>query len=497
MNAILRKSVLVAILSALTVACLTGPGATAAFAEITSLSLPLRVDPGLSLRKQFGYAPRYELNVPSFDPSNAPCIRGRTASQHVTDHVHTWGGTQWLEFSLLVAVRRDYPAFAATVNAGGYVSEFVEFDRQGRAYTLLEIRLRDGSLKNLLLYSLDGCATWRTARLPVDGRRAPYNGRDEGTMSMERFTGHNLGDDPPLIALWRPVSRWPGPRAARNRLYVVRPEFDGDRLVLPPATLVSDRHLGMIQAAGGASFAATAGATSFIVWTEVAAANATSSPTYVAALDRTTGGLSRPVMVGRASPANDDHDTPGICLDGQGYVHVIIGAHSRPFRYTRSVRPLDLSAWTLPRPTLTSGFRRPGTDADGLGRQTYVSFVCLPDDTLVLVFRQDRAGVDRDFAGRSYCALSLQIKPRDGDWSPSRRLVQRRDRPGYAIYYQKLAVDRLGRLFLSLSVCDPHAYPPAVRDRHRYHHRMVVISDDAGRSWRFAALQDYAEGLTE
>ena len=491
---VLRRGALVAVLSALATACLTGLGAQDVRAEGASLSLPLRVDARTSLREQFGYAPGYELNVPSFDPWNRPFIRSRTASQHATDHVHTWSGSDWLEFALVAAVRRDYPTFVATVNAGGYVSELVEFDRLGRAYTLLEIRLRDGSLKNVLLYSLDGCESWRTVTLPIDGHRTFYNGLDVGTMTMEHFTGHNLSGDPPLIALWHPVSRWPGLRASRNRLYVVRPTFDGDRLVLPPATVVTDRHLGILQAAGGASFAATAGATSFIVWTEIAPASAARSPTYVAALDRATGRLTRPVLVGLASPANDDHDTPGICIDGRGYLHVVIGAHLRPFRYARSIRPLDASAWTSPRTTLSSGFREPGTDADGRGRQTYASFVCLPDDTLVLAFRQERAGVDSVFHGEPYSALCVQTRPEGKGWSPARRLVFRRDRAGYAIYYQKLAVDRLGRLYLSLNLCDPHVYPPAQRERHRYHGRMVLVSDDAARSWRFATLQDYVAG---
>lgn len=460
-------------------------------AASAGLVLPLRIDLRKSLLAQFGYSPDYELNVPSFDPWNRPYIRSRKVSQHETDHVHTLDGSGWSQLPLVQAVRRDYPTFAATVNAGGYVSELVEFDALGRAYTLLEIRLASGALKNVLLYSLDGCVTWRTATLPIGGHVALYSGRDVGTMTMEHGTGWNLGPEPPLIALWRPVARWPGPRASRNELYVVRPTFEGDELVLPPPTLVTSRHLGMTQAAGGASFAATSGSTSYIVWTEVAPVSTSGAPTYAAALDRRTGRLTTPVLIGRAHPPNDDHDTAGICLDGQGYLHVVIGAHNQPFRYVRSVRPLDVSAWTAPRDVLSSGFRERGTDADGRGRQTYVSLVCLPDDTLVLVFRQVRAGVDRVFGGRSYCALSMQTRPSGGNWSAARRLVCRRDRAGYAMYYQKLAVDRRGRLFLSLNCCDPHVYPPALRERHRYHRRMVLVSDDGGASWRFATFQDF------
>ena len=37
-----------------------------------------------------------------------------------------------------------------------------------------------------------------------------------------------------------------------------------------------------------------------------------------------------------------------IAPDSQGYLHVILNGHHDPFRYVRSVRPLDISAWTEP-----------------------------------------------------------------------------------------------------------------------------------------------------
>jgi hypothetical protein len=483
-------------LPALLILTLVATGAASGTALAAGLSLPIRIDTRISLREQFGYAPDYERNVPSFDPSNRPYIRSRTASQHVTDHVHAIEGGGWTSIPLLDAIRRDYPSFVATVNAGGYVSELVEFDRQGRAYTLLEIRLKDGSLENVLAYSVDGCRSWRTMTLPFGGRRTLYDGRDGGTATLEHFSGWNVNDGPPLVAVWRPVADWVGPRASRSELYVVAPRFEGDRLTLPPPTLVSRRFLGMVQAAGGASFAATAGDRSFIVWTEIAPRDAEAAPTFVASFEHASRTLGAPVRVGMAKPANDEHCTPGICLDGGGHLHVIIGAHSQPFLYTRSVEPLDAGAWTAPKRVLTSGYRDKTSDADGRGEQTYVSLVCLPDDTLVLVFRQQRAGVDRVFGGRSYGVLCMQRRPRGGPWSGATRLVFRLDRCGYAMFHHKLAVDRQGRLFLSLSYFNPTDYPLAKRAQNRYHHRMVLVSTDAGATWRFAASPDYLAGAT-
>ena len=485
-----------ALVAGAVVLLLAGPPAAAPRAlAADSLHLPLRVDTRLSLRQQYGYAPGYELNVPTFDPWGGACIRSRTATQHATGHVHRLGPSGWQQYPLLAAVRRDFSGFCGTVNAGGYVAETVEFDALGRAYTLLEIRLRDGTLRNVLVYSLDGCATWKTLVLPYSRKASSPDARDDGSATIEHLSGWNVSEEPPLVAVWKRVSSWPGLRASRNRLYVLRPFFQGDRLHLAEPRLVTTRHLGMVQAAGGASFAATAGATSFIVWTEVAPVSSGGSPTFVAAIDRADGAMTRPVRVASAHPANDVHCTPGICLDGAGHLNVVTGAHQRPFLYARSLRPLDVSAWTRARPMLSSGFRDARSDLDGAGRQTYLSLCCLPDDTLVAVFRQQRAGVDGVFAGHVYDALCIQTRPAGGSWSHARRLVMHKNRAGYAIFFQKLATDRAGRLFLSLNWCNPRDYPPAERWRHRYGHRMVLVSGDAGRSWGFATDADFAAGV--
>ena len=66
---------------------------------------------------------------------------------------------------------------------------------------------------------------------------------------------------------------------------------------------------------------------------------------------------------------------------------------------------------------------------------------------------------------------------------------------GYSQYYQKLTVDQLGRLFVSCSYFSRRD-PPATRPFRRFHHRMVLISEDAGATWRFAATADFVAGVT-
>ena len=356
---------------------------------------PLRLDNHLSLRAQFGYVPAYECNLPSFDVANRAYIRSRTVTQHATQYAFAQSAGGFERASLLDAVRRAYPGLRATVNAGGWAGEAIEADALGRLYTLLEVKVGDGSLRNLLLYSTDAGLSWRVRH---DCRSRPRacspDGRNDGTCASEHLAGFNLRGEPPLIAVWRPVGDWPGYRACRMALYVLQPRFEGDRLVLPDPVPVTDRCLGLVQAAGGASFAATVGTTTSIVWAEVAPAGASGSPVFVAAYDQTTGTLGAPQQVATARPLNDDHATPGIVADSKGRLHVLSGGHNTPFMYTHTLDPADPTTWSPQEPILSSGYRLPGDTGAGRGRQTYVSLVCTPDDALVVVFRQWRRGVD-------------------------------------------------------------------------------------------------------
>ena len=448
----------------------------------------------MSLRTQFHYVPRYECNLPSFDGHNAAYIRSRTPAQDPTEYVYALRSGAFRRTDILDAARRLYPGFRATVNAGGWGGEAVEADALGRLYTLVEIRLGGGILRNLLIYSVDAGRTWRALSLPYAPPQLSPDGRNDGTSASEHLVGWDQRAEPPLIAVWRPVADWPGYRACRMALYVIQPHFEGDRLVLSPGVLVSDRALGMIQAAGGGSFATTVGTTTYIVWTEVAAPGSPGAPTFVAAFDQTTGTLGAPLQVATARPINDDHTTPGIVSDGQGNLHVVTGSHNSSFMYTHTLDPADPATWSKPEPVLSAGYKKPGTGSDGRGCQTYVSLVCTPDNALVLAFRQWRMGVDPDFRGLPYQALSVQRLDPGGAWSDAQRIVYSNNR-GYAQYYQKLTIDRHGRLYLSLNYFRPHDYPRNERVQNRYHHRMVLISEDGGASWRFATLADFLGGV--
>jgi len=459
-------------------------------ARAAVVSPPLQIDPTRSLAEQFGYAPAYTRNVPGFDSEGRAYIRSRVAGQDDTSYVNALTTDGWARFDLIAALRAAYPDYVDTVGAGGMLSARIEFDTQDRAYTVLTIRREEGEFVNVLMYSLDRCRTWRVAELPFGDQPAVFDGKYRGNVACEHFTGHNTVDGPPFIAVWRTIEDWPGSWAARNQLFVLQPYFVGDDLVVPPPVRVTDRFLGMLQAAGDSSFAASTVRKTYFTWTEVTVPGQGGSPVYVAVYDRASGKITSRRMVARAQPLNDCHATPGICLDSTGVLHVVTGAHNQPFRYTHSLAPYDIRSWTAQKFVLSSGYRTHGDDTDGLAYQTYLSFVCDPRDTLHIVFRQSRRGVDTLFNGRGYRALCHQSRPSGGSWSPSTVIATGIRQERYVNYFQRLSISPSGKLFVSFSFFTQDL-PETLWPYTVFRQRVVLVSGN-GLSWRFATDEDLA-----
>ena len=449
---------------------------------------------GLTLAEQFGYRPDYRQHVVTFDAANVPSVRSRGASEDDTSFVQRLEDGAWVRHDLLEALREAYPDFAGTLHAGGYGTDRVDWDVDGRAYTVLTIRLDDdGGFRNVLMASTDGCASWQVLQLPFGDDTPLTDPHDWGNVTAEHDGGRPL-EGPPLIAVWRQIGPWKGQWAALNHLQVIQPRWVGETLTLQPPVTVSSAALTLLQCSGGASFAVRSGDKTFFVYGTVVPRGSAATPTYAATYDHETNTVGTSTLAARSRPPNDLHCTPGICMDSTGTLHVVTGAHGYPFRYARSLAPLSTAAWTRQVNVLMSGYRARGTDADGLGKQTYLSMVCGPDDVLHIVSRQARRNVDEHFRGSGYSALVHQsLQAGSTTWSTP-HLVVAPPLPGYSQYYQKLTTDRLGRLFVSCSYFSLRD-PPATRAYRRFHHRMVLISEDGGLSWRFVTTGDFLAGI--
>ena len=342
--------------------------------------------------------------------------------------------------------------------------------------------------------SADGMQTWQVVELPFGEYTPQTDPHDWGNVTAEHQGARPL-EGPPLVAVWRQLAPWKGQWASLNQLMVVKPYWSGGTLLLHQPVTVSDIALTLLQCSGGASFAVTRGETSYFVYSTTVPRGIISTPTYVAAYDEPTNSVSPSQLIAKSRPPNDLHCTPGIVADDAGTLHVATGAHGWPMRYVRSTAPYSIASWTRPVNVIKSGYKTRKTDTDGDGKQTYLSMVCAPDGTVHVVSRQVRQGVDGHFNKKGYDALvHTSLKPGETEWSAPHLIVVP-PQGGYSQYYQKLTVDQLGRLFVSCSYFSRRD-PPATRPFRRFHHRMVLISEDGGATWRFAATADFVAGVT-
>lgn len=457
---------------------------------------PFVLQAGTDISTQYGYSPEYSRNVPVFDSANLGYIRSRSVAGGPSSTVEALVDGRWAELDFRAALRAAYPDFVATYGAGGRRTDGIVFDRQDRAYNPLTIILANGDLRNVLMVSWDKCRSWKVFTLP------------DGDFVVERWVGHNEIDGPPFMAIWRKnslplagfLSRW------RNDLWVVKPRLEGEELVIPEPVFVTDDFLGYgTRYSGGASFAVTHGDSTWFVWPSASRSLAEGVRQCVTRYDNVTRTVDAPVVFAKTLPADDPHNVPGICIDSQGYLHVVGGTHGTATPYRRSLEPLtSAGGWSATEWAITSGYVKSLDPLREEGRQTYVSFVCDASDTLHLVTRQERRGVDPWFAGSTHMALVHQSKAAGGPWTAA-NIVVVPPFAGYTDFGHKLALDHRGRLFLSCSVAGGADYWRALAldagmlvlgraQPWRGHHprRMLFVSEDGGRSWRFATAEDVA-----
>ena len=176
----------------------------------------------------------------------------------------------------------------------------------------------------------------------------------------------------------------------------------------------------------------------------------------VATLNQRTGQWSPTYTIG---DAYDNHGGPALTCDSEGFLHIIYYTHHHPFRYRRSKRPNDASAWE---------------EETRFGdRLTYPTLICGKDDTLYLTAR-------RSDNTRPWWVEMWEKRP-GHDWKLVGPVMHSRHK-GYAHFQESLS---WGPDHRTLHLCTRfHELTSSKEDYGRLQTVAYMKSDDFGRTWK-------------
>ncbi len=416
------------------------------------LQLPLTLRAYEHENEQLGYLPGYPVdNQVYFDYENRPHVNKGSAIVRRRDG-------EWVESSLSDAELAGKSYGAASTKIG--------FDPKGGVYLVGRTGRRAA-----MLHSADGGKTFADYSIPE--RRESSRSFD-----IEQFSGHNGSDGPPPIVRFTRTASDPKRIWRRiNDLELFVPEFDGDEIVIGEPILLTTSCIGLSTHSGAPSSIVSRGSKVHVTWAEATApeAKVPGVPTYVVTYDRKTRTLGKPALIGYGAPPNDIHNTPSITMDSGGYLHVLAGTHGRPFQYARSLKPNEAGGgWTDPVPT------------GGEWNQTYIGLVCDANDTLHLVSRVWRYG-EAPHPASHFATLAHQQKKADGRWESPKSLVVP-PFSEYSVFYHRLTIDRLSRLFLSYDCWSTYWF---YRTDYPGSRRALMMSSDGGAHWKLVETGDF------
>lgn len=238
---------------------------------------------------------------------------------------------------------------------------------------------------------------------------------------------------------------------------LARHAFAAERARAACAFLLSSAGCGRATGYAEASKIVTVGDRTHVAWLE---ATPDGFRVCIRTLDRRRGDWSPTEIVGGAQ---DNHGGPGLTVDSKGFLHLLYGPHHEPFRYRRSQRPNDASAWE---PEIRFG--------DEL---SYPVLLCAPDDRLLMTTRRSHGDKVKDKV--TPWEVELWRKPADGPWRRDRVLL--RSRFGdYAHFQESLAWGPDHRtIHLACRIYETTSRPgEAPLETLGY-----LISPDSGRTW--------------
>ena len=450
-----------------------------------------REDPDLA------YNPRFLPNTVTFDQHNRPIIRVGVhgiVGQHATvyrDHERVSDsflqtlnadGT-WITLSLSRVLKEQLEGQNdgddLLIRSGTYVAEErVAFDAAGDAYTVVDTNLGD-----FLLHSRDGMTSWEVYPLPALSNADVY--RIELTAA----------DRPPVMCAFKELPAEGGCLNGAVSIIAPAKKPDGTLHDLQAIDVVPTLRPMGLRIPGGADVTLTRNNKTHVVYTGTKPiANREGTPQYIVTYDHDRQKMTTPVLLGTTlgTPGTtecgvDGHNGAAIVADSQGRLHIVLGAHQHPFKYTVSKRSNDSTAWET---------------AVAFGEhETYVGLVIDQADTLHLVSRRENED--------EHLSLHYMRKKRDDSaWVEMGDLLIPKP-THYSNWHHKLTIDRRGVLFLAyfyysheLTKDECRAYkrtwpdevvtcgPGTKESGLNAHDPVLLISGDGGDSWQIATTSD-------
>ena len=436
-------------------------------------------------RELFGYNPKFKPGTVSFGPKNIPYIIG-PGNKPIIQTLDKNG--EWINLDFGKDIKRQFPHWNGYIRTDAFGNTRITFDSDGDAYLYLATG-RSNLGKALLLYSKNQCRSWQVYKLPyLEHGRLEVN----DTFNLKKF--------PPPILFYTIRNRPKGEMS----MIIPKKNTDGTLSFSKPI-IIAKNSMTCPPHSGGGNFCVSVNDHIHIIWTTNKSIDGKGNTHYAATYSRKTKKLSKPVLVGSSNEYTnkaDSHCLPVITVDSKGYLHVILGTHHSPFKYTRSNQPDSVAGWIKPQLFgLPKKKKREGS-------YTYPSINCDKFDNIHTVSR---------WAGYSYYfTLAYNKRTPDGKWHKQQLLVIPFCNM-YGCWYHKVSIDRPGRLFVyyinyrnQLSSKSLAAYnkkwpqdkvnlKPAKRaawdSNIKPHDPAILMSEDSGRRWFLATTPDFTSGI--